>query len=108
MGIKESALEHFAQRRDILNEIDVPEWGGKIYFRALTGKQRMIISKDEPSIPEMALRTFLHRALDEKGQNLFVPADRIEIERHYDPVIVERIANEMFKFDYTREEAEKK
>jgi hypothetical protein len=108
MSIKDSARKQFEERRSLLNEIDVPEWGGKIYYRALTGKEQLLITKDDPSIEERAMRTFLHRALDADGKHLFVPAERIEIERHYDPVIVDRIANEMFRFDYTREEAAKK
>lgn len=108
MSILENAKAAFASRRAELQKIDVPEWGATIYYRAMTMKQKMAIYEGDPAVPEIAVRTVLYRALNEEGQPLFRPADRVELVNHVDPQIIERVALAMHASEFSQGDAEKK
>lgn len=108
-NLLEKLKAQFAARRGELLSVDVPEIGEKIYYRAMTLKQKLAIFDGDPPFEERAMRMWIHRALDQDGEPLFTSANRTEFLHHIDPRVIERVAIEMYATEIqTIEEAEKK
>tara|TARA_Y100000593_G_C4316180_1_gene340988 strand:+ start:3519 stop:3872 length:354 start_codon:yes stop_codon:yes gene_type:complete len=81
-----------------VHEFEVPEWGGTILLRSMTGKQRnnyeywaMIQSKKEfPDYRGIREKLILSCAVDEKGQPLF-EEDDLEALAEKNSDVIDRI-----------------
>lgn len=99
------------------HKIAVPEWGGDLYLRRLSGAERgrwqalCARVKDEPELLEGLAGRFLTMALgDEKGDRIFSDADADALNKR-DGQVLERIVELAYAFngigDGSIEDAEK-
>ena len=75
MNIKENAKSQFKDKLSgELNSIDVPEWGGKIYYKnAINGKKqgRIMSLYDKGKVVESVCMSLIMRALDKDGKPIW-------------------------------------
>lgn len=95
--ILERAKAHFKSRvSGEMDCIDVPEWGAKIYFKPMNlVEQNKIYKHIREGSLEALVETLIVRARNEDGSKMFKPMNRIELMKHVDPKVIERICNEM-------------
>ena len=92
----DSALEHFAKRKD--STLDVPEWGVTVHYAplGLLERQRAVAGGQSPD--EIAFRMaklVVEHSKDANGEPLFGKASPQlieDVQHKMDPAIVERIA----------------
>jgi hypothetical protein len=64
-------------------DVDVPEWGGTIRVRTMTGTDRanfLKISTDKDGKPKQFMEALIAAtAVDDKGEPLFTSADMVEL-----------------------------
>ena len=95
--ILEKAKAHFSDKLSGgMGEINVPEWGATIYFKPVNLEQRNTIYtayKDKGL--EMYIQMLITRALDSDGNRMFKNVDKLELRKHVDPDVIERICSAM-------------
>ena len=109
--LQQRAQAHFLEKRERLVSVEVPEWGGRVYFHpAMSARERAAIWKyyGDGDNYGAILESILVRALDENGRRLFAEAARDELRDRYDPDVLERISIEMGSFDEPMSADEKK
>lgn len=101
MSIMENIKAHYSGIRSELRTIDVPEWGDGaeslvIYYRPMNLQEQDMIFKyvQDKSLKSLA-QTLIVRALNKDGAKLFRPADMMELMKHADADVIERICIEM-------------
>lgn len=101
MNILENAKKHFAQRQELRGPIEVPEWGDEsgplqVYYKAPNMKTRdeMTRALNDGGVGGVVIVLIL-MALDANGKPLFVKAQKPELMRSVDPLVIERITGEM-------------
>jgi len=102
--ILDRATAHFkSQLTGQPQEIDVPEWGTKIYVRPMNGIQHDAIYKllDKGQFFEARVEALLQRAKDADGKPVFNRVERQELLRSVDPKVIVRITDEMLQFEET-------
>lgn len=79
-------------------EVDVPEWGGKLRVRELSGDERSwcdqigkAIEAGKPGQPSYAAAIIVCGAVDETGASLFARADAAGLSKKAD-VVLQRVA----------------
>lgn len=115
MSILELAKQHFKDKLDDLQCIEVPEWGdSKIYFRPTDN-----VAQRDKYFPlvmdgkqEGFVETIIARALTENGMKLFKPKDKSDLMKNVDPDVIAEVATQILGLqndDETKEvkEAEK-
>jgi len=111
MSIKDNARDQFkAKLSGELNSIDVPEWGGKIYFKnAITGKkQGQIMSLyDKGKIVDSVCMSLIMRALDKEGNPIWRPSELQELLREYDLDVISRVIEQIADSEPTVDDAKK-
>lgn len=94
MSAIEKVTAHYEARGR--REIDVPEWGIKIYSTPLTVRNRTFLQKkNRQSDAETALDLVMLKACDVDGNRLFEDSDRKQLEEAADSDILSRIALQM-------------
>lgn len=98
-SVLNNARTHFksALAQDLMN-IDVPEWDCKIYFKAATNfavEQKIIELHTKGHMVEAMIETLLAKALDENGNRMFAPADKVVLMREVDPEVIIRVVADM-------------
>lgn len=113
--IKEAAVAHFASQREQLESIEVPEWGGRLYFvRHPTVREYSEITKnvDEHGnlTAEASFTAFFLMTRKQDGTRLFFAQERSTIDDRIAPEVVRRLVAEMgiFAAMSGRSEAAKK
>ena len=101
MGIKENGKAHFREMisGDLLS-IDVPEWGGKVYYRRVVCalEQSKIMQLYESGQHSKAVAMVLViRALKEDGTRIWLEKDMSELMREYDPEIMGDVVNKILE-----------
>lgn len=87
--------------------LEVPEWGGDVFLRALTVKdQREIADEREPDETDgtYALRALLHSLVDEQGNRILQCGD-VGLLEDEDGRIVQRLLEEFNRLNGSVEEA---
>jgi len=111
MSIKDNAKDQFKDKLSgELNEIDVPEWGDKIYFKnAITGKkQGQIMSLyDKGKIVDSVCMSLIMRALDKDGNPIWRPSELNELLREYDLDVIARVVEQIADTEPTVDDAKK-
>jgi hypothetical protein len=100
--ILEKAKEHFRSKlTGEMLEIDVPEWGTKLYCKPMNGVQRDAIMKHVAKDEYFAaqVEALIQRACDAEGKRLFSSVNRLELMRQVDPRVIDRIASQMGSFE---------
>lgn len=120
-SILEAAKAQFAAKRE-LKEIEVPEWGGSIFYYvppSVRERSRVLECYDRHTSsfsPDTAAVCFMARARDKNGHRLFSDVgwerEKAEVLDKYDPDVVDRVVREMGGFlsalgTVTIEDAEK-
>ena len=74
------------QSDDLPSElVNVPEWGGEIFVRTLTGTERdafeqsMVQKKNKPNMQNVRARFAVLTICDDKGERVFTDADAAEL-----------------------------
>ena len=66
-----------------ITPVDVPEWGGQVFVRPLTAKEREVFEsffqKDADEFGSHRARLVAMAACDENGQNLFTMQDAVAL-----------------------------
>lgn len=103
-------MSKFLSRDDILSaaiktdEVDVPEWGGKVLVRELTSHEAtelgfgMVTDEggiDRSKVPDMMAKAVVLAVVDENGDRLF-SEDDIELLRQKSFGPIQRIAKTIF------------
>jgi len=100
-AILDRAKAHFEARLSgEPSRIEVPEWGENgqplvIYYKPMTLKAKSALSVFADNPFEYAVESLIRRALDADGKPIFRPVEKVEIMRHVDPDVVERIVISM-------------
>lgn len=91
MSILQNAIEHFTSQGR--REIDVPEWGCKLYSTTMTLKERAAYS-DRYETHKLAAAAWLvvAKATDGEGKPAFAKGDDLELSRKADAAVILRIA----------------
>lgn len=102
--ILEQAEKHFGEKRE-LREIEVPEWGGSVYYYdppSVRDRCRILECFDREKrtfSADVMVVAFMSRARDADGKPLFTNAGWREAKRRvldfYDPDVLERVVMEM-------------
>lgn len=83
-------------------EIEVPEWGGSIYVRALSGAERVVFERvvfsDAATDESVMAQLVALCAVDEKGERLFSEAD-VEALNQKNAKALSRVANAAILFN---------
>lgn len=79
-------------------EVDVPEWGGQLRVRELSGDERSwcdqigkAIEAGKPGQPSYAAAIIVCGAVDETGANVFTRGDAVGLSKRAD-VVLQRVA----------------
>lgn len=86
------------------SEVDVPEWGGAVRVRSMTGKEREELRTKGESSPSWDAMVCAFGLIDEAGNNLFSVAETAVLANKH-PLILERIAREIMKLSTMTAEA---
>ena len=111
MSIKENAKSQFKDKLSgELNELDVPEWGGKIYYKnAINGKKQGRIMRlyDKGKVVESVCMSLIMRALDKEGKPIWREPELQEMMREYDIQVISRVVEVIADNETTVEDAKK-
>ena len=95
MSVLDNAKEHFKEQlANGLQEIDVPEWKTKVYFKPQANfhqQHKVIKLHTEGKLAEALIETLIIRALDKDGKQMFGQADRDILMRQVDPDVIVRV-----------------
>src|SRR4051794_26495491 len=87
--------------------VEVPEWKATVYVRVLTGAERLAISEDGDK--DLKTKPFMYRLLvkalcDDKGQQLFTPAD-IEALSAKNGLVLDTLFDKALDYNKAKREA---
>ena len=110
MSILDNAVAHFAEQRDELKCVHVPEWKGDIYFYPamnLYEKREIFKYFSGETDLEGLVMALIIRARNEDGSKMFGKPDRLRLMREVDASVVERVVTQMGMELESVEDAEK-
>lgn len=111
MSILDNAQKHFEAQREDLEEIDIPEWGAKLYFynsMNLQEKRDIFAHFKGGSFDlEGLAMALIVRARNADGSKAFRKADRLRLMRDVDSTVLERVVNQIGFVAVDQSEAEK-
>lgn len=111
MSILDNAVAHFKEKRGELRCVEVPEWGGKVYYYPAMNLQEKreifkYFSGESIDLEGLAMALVI-RARDEDGSLMFARPDRLKLMREVDSDVLSRVVNEMGMGIQTLPDAEK-
>lgn len=84
--------------------VSVPEWGGDVRVRSLTGAERTELRLKGEGGPSWDAMSCALGIIDEKGANLFTIAETTILAKKH-PLVLERIANVIYELSSMTAEA---
>lgn len=90
---------------DAVYEVEtVPEWGGEVRVRSLTGEERSTLAKRGETAVSWDALVCAMGIVDEKGASLFV-LDEVKILAKKHPLVLERVARRILELSTMTAEA---
>jgi hypothetical protein len=101
MGYITSANEILAKDDFTYEEIDVPEWGGTLRLRSLSGAQRTIITaraqKNRATGDGLYEQLIIMSAVDEDGKLIFDEKQHLEMMKSRNSAVTKRIGEKVLE-----------
>jgi len=97
--ILQRATAHFREQlNNPMEQIDVPEWGTRIWFKRVTTlkeESKVMELSQQGKTVEALIESIIMRARNEDGTKMFTMPDKITMMNEIDPKVIIRIAGAM-------------